>query len=111
MFPSNLISPSLTDPSSYFPNPSINVSEILLGPALPFIVIIGSHDIGKSTAVQIAASEVSTSRAVVYLPQPPSDFEFYKLFYQTPSWLKALGLLECVFFVFYLVLCSCFQYT
>jgi hypothetical protein len=97
MRPSNLIPPSLSDLSAYFPNPHINVSEILLGPALPFIVIIGSPDVGKSTAVQIAASEVSTSRAVVYLPHPPSDFEFFKLFYQMPSWLKALGLLECVF--------------
>jgi hypothetical protein len=98
MAPTNLAQPFLDfDSSHYFPNPNINVSEILLGPALPFIVIIGPHDIGKTIAVQLAASDVSTSRAVVYLPHPPSDFEFFKLFYQMPSWLKGLGLLECVF--------------
>jgi hypothetical protein len=92
LVPTHLARPAL--PSAFIANPDINLTQLLLEPALPFHVIYGRSDMGKSTAMRLAAAEVSAFRPVLFLSEPPADYEFYKLFYRTPSWLKAFGLLE-----------------
>jgi hypothetical protein len=94
--PTVLPAPLIHDQSPFIPNPDINLTQLLLSPALPFHVIVGSHDIGKSTAIEFAASEVSKSRTVLFLRSPPTDFEFCKLFFRMPSWLTFFNLLEYV---------------
>jgi hypothetical protein len=95
--PTFLPPPDSSLTSIFVPNPTINLTKLLQTPALPFHVIVGSHDIGKSTAAEVAASEVSQFRTVVYLQDPPTDYQFEKLFYRTPAWLTTVHLLEYVF--------------
>lgn len=68
---------------------SLNVTDILLSPAKPFHIILGAHGIGKSTAVQRSAAEVSKFRPVRYLEFPPAKGHNNLLlqFFDVPMWL------------------------
>jgi hypothetical protein len=76
---------------------SLNLTDVMFSSPVTYHVIVGAHGVGKSVAVELAAAEASKSRTVKFLEAPPTDLEFFKLFYEPPLWLQFFGALRsCV---------------
>jgi hypothetical protein len=90
------LGPSKFDPIVDAVNPSssqvVTALQILQSSPKSLEIVLGAHGIGKSTAFQLAAQQLSQHRAVVYLEHPPSDVALFNQFFSLPFFFDVWGL-------------------